>query len=110
MRSDKILSQLEEEFKAIKSQIIKKIDPEKIILFGSLAKKNVSLTSDIDILIIKETEKSFKERMYEIYQKIDYQWQTDMLFYTPEEIKRLRKKNMFLKHILQKGIVVYEKR
>ena len=109
MKNRNFLKKIELEFKSIKDQIIKTIDPEKIILFGSFASENISIRSDIDLLIIKDTDKSFKERMYEIYQKIDYKLPTDMLVYTSEEIKRLKDKNMFLKHILNTGKVVYEK-
>ena len=109
MKSESILHELENEFLEIKQQIIQKINPEKIILFGSLAKKQVFLTSDIDLIIIKKTSKSFKERMNELYTLIDYKHPTDMLFYTPEEISRLKENNSFVKKSLSEGITVYEK-
>lgn len=109
MKQENRLSLLKTEFERIKKQIIEKIDPEKILLFGSLAKEKVSLTSDIDIIIIKETERTFKERMNMVYMLIDYRFQTDMFYYTPEEIERLKDKNYFIKHALREGIVVYEK-
>jgi predicted nucleotidyltransferase len=109
MKSENMLDALTAEFESIKSQIIQKIDPDKILLFGSLAKKNVSLTSDIDIIIIKETERSFKERMNELYSIIDYRYPTDMFYYTPDEIQRLKEKNYFIKHALSEGIWIYEK-
>jgi predicted nucleotidyltransferase len=107
--SQKCITEMEREFAGIRRQIIEKIDPDRIMLFGSLARKDVSRSSDIDILIIKKTRKSFKKRMCELYDKIDYRWPTEMLCYTPAEIQRLKGKNMFLKNVLREGLVVYEK-
>ena len=41
-------------------------DPEKIILFGSLATGNIHEWSDIDLFIIKETDKRPIDRCIEI--------------------------------------------
>lgn len=109
MKSKTILSELENEFLRIKEQIIKKIGPDKIILFGSLAKKQASLTSDIDIIIIKNSKSSFKERMNELYTVIDYRYPTDMFYYTPEEVSRMKQNNSFVRKSLNEGVVVYEK-
>ena len=109
MKSNTIHDELGEELSRIKDQIIREFEPEKIILFGSLAKKGVSLTSDIDLLIVKDTTLSFKERMNILYSTIDYRYPTDMLFYTPEEIDRMRKFNPLIKNVLKEGVCVYEK-
>lgn len=67
------LLHLNEREKALKSEldrivgvIKKEYKPDKIILFGSLAQGNVHEWSDIDLLIVKETEKRPVDRAIEI--------------------------------------------
>ena len=45
------------------SFIINKIQPKKIILFGSCARKNITIKSDIDICIVVEEDIDSKERV-----------------------------------------------
>jgi len=40
---------------------------KSIMLFGSLARGDVSATSDIDVIIVKGTKKKFLDRLDEIY-------------------------------------------
>jgi predicted nucleotidyltransferase len=83
--------------------------PEKIILFGSLASGKVSETSDLDLLIVKKTTKSFYERLREIVTLCDYNVGVDFLVYTPEELEEEARSNLFLKkEILEKGKVIYD--
>ena len=109
MRSKSCKKEFEREFDRIKDQIIRKIDPERIILFGSMVKNTFTITSDIDLLIVKETSLTFKERMNYLYSHIDYNLPTDMLYYTPGEIDRLSQTNPFIKMALKEGVCVYEK-
>ena len=56
---------LEEELNRIVEVIKRDYEPEKIILFGSLADGNVHEWSDIDLLILKKTTKRPIERCLE---------------------------------------------
>jgi predicted nucleotidyltransferase len=49
--------QLETELEKIVRSIESNYQPDKIILFGSLAEGKVTVGSDIDLVVIKETEK-----------------------------------------------------
>jgi len=44
----------EKQIESITAQIIKKYKPEKIILFGSAARGEISADSDADFLIVKK--------------------------------------------------------
>jgi hypothetical protein len=55
-----------------------------------------------------KTEKSFVERLEEIYPMMALPVDADVLCYTPEEIERLKDKG-FLKKILAEEVVLYEK-
>lgn len=82
--------------------------PQQIILFGSLASGIVSPISDLDLLIVKETDKKFWDRMREVVSLCDYDVGVDFLVYTPAELAEETKANLFLKEeILAKGKVIY---
>jgi predicted nucleotidyltransferase len=97
------------EVESITRQIIEKYRPEKIILFGSVARGDFSTDSDADFLIIKgDTPFYGAERMRELLRLIRRSIPVDFLVYRPEEFeKRLRMGDPFLKAILKEGKVVY---
>lgn len=82
---------------------------EKISLFGSYARGRSDLFTDLDILIVMKTEKSFVDRLTDIYPLLALPVDADILCYTPKEVERLKDKG-FLKKILAEEVVLYEKR
>ncbi len=52
----------DEIFEEIKILLIEKLDPKKIILFGSRAKENKRMASDIDLAILKDKILTFREK------------------------------------------------
>ena len=102
---------LKEELDRIVTIIQNEYDPEKIVLFGSLAADAVHEWSDIDLLIIKRTDKRTIERTMELTKLIHPRVGIDLFIYTPEEIDLLLKEHYtFLVNILKSGKTVYEKR
>jgi predicted nucleotidyltransferase len=88
----------------------KKINPLKIILFGSWCRDEEDKYSDVDIIVIYETKKRFLDRLEELYLMWDIPIAFDMLAYTPEEFeKMLREKNPFIEKINREGEVIYER-
>ena len=85
--------------------------PKKIILFGSYAYGNPTEESDIDFLIIKNTEKRPIDRWLEVKKFLRGISQTvsiSPLVYTEKEIAdRLAIKDFFVQDILEKGEVLY---
>lgn len=96
--------------KSIVKILSEKYNPEKVILFGSIANKSIDENSDIDLLIIKRTSKNPWKRLLEVERLIERDFATDLLVYTPLEIqKRLEIKDFFIQEIIEKGRVVYER-
>jgi predicted nucleotidyltransferase len=91
-------------------ECIKKYEPEKIIVFGSYVRGDVDEESDLDFVVIKETDKRFLERLIEVAKLIDIDLgQVDVFVYTPEEFKRMIEGgNPFIENVLKEGRVVYE--
>jgi predicted nucleotidyltransferase len=102
---------LNDELRRITEVIKNEYDPERIVLFGSLADNHVHEWSDIDLLIIKQTSKRPIERTMEVVRLVRPKVGIDLFIYTPEEYEiLLRERYSFLLNILKTGKTVYEKR
>lgn len=102
---------LNDELRRVIDVIKKEYDPERIILFGSMALKKVHEWSDIDLLIIKKTSKRLIERTLEVGRLVQPKVGIDLFIYTPEEYDLLLKeRSSFLLSVLKTGETVYEKR
>ncbi len=102
---------LQDELRRIVDIIIREYQPEKIILFGSMADGNVHEWSDIDILIVKDTPKRPIDRTIELFRLLQPKVGIDLFIYTPEEYDELLKeKYSFFLSIQKTGKTVYEKR
>jgi len=100
---------IQQEIDNIRSQIIAKYRPEKIILFGSAARGEAHPDSDIDLLIIKKETPYFgADRIRELSRLIERNIAVDFLVYRPEEWEqRLKMGDPFLKRILLEGKILY---
>jgi len=85
-------------------------DPERVIVFGSLATDQVHTWSDIDLVIVQRTDLPFFQRLRQMRRLLQPQVGTDILVYTPEEFEQLcGERAFFQKEILDRGVVVYER-
>jgi len=100
---------LSRELERIVSRIIE-LGVKKIILFGSVATGNISFDSDIDLIIIKETNKRFLKRLEEVYAHIEPRTAIDILVYTPKEFEQLLSESGFVQEAVKKGTVIYEEK
>ena len=99
-----------EEIEKIKEQIIKNYQPEKIILFGSCANGTQKEYSDVDLFIIKNSEKRFIERVHELLCMLEYDVPLDVVVYNPKEYSNaLNSSNGLVQEVLKKGVVLYER-
>jgi len=82
----------------------------RAILFGSLATGDASRRSDVDLIIVQNTDKRFFQRYEGILQEIAmavHERDVDLLIYTPEEFAQMRHRP-FIHQALNEGIVIYE--
>jgi uncharacterized protein len=81
---------------------------EKVILIGSLVTGQTHSLSDIDLIIIKKTNKRFLERLDEFYTILMPKVAIDILVYSPAEFKKMSKNNLFIQYAIEKGLILYE--
>jgi predicted nucleotidyltransferase len=92
--------------------LVSKLKPEKIILFGSYAYGNPTPDSDVDLLVIMKTRAKEIDRYIAVSNLLyPRQFPVDILVKTPREIdvESKKKGNFFLREILNKGKVLYER-
>ncbi len=92
-------------------RIVQELKPEKIILFGSYAYGTPNRHSDVDLLVIMKTKASLKERSWAVSRLLlPRPFPVDILVKTPEEMKKaLESGDFFLKEILTRGKVLYDR-
>lgn len=91
-------------------KIVRLSKPEKILLFGSWAWGKPTEDSDIDILVIKQSDQSRRDRERELRAQLYPAGVAfDLLFYTPEELKEKieQDRNLFLEDIINNGTIIY---
>lgn len=102
----------EEEITSLVNRIARGYQPERIILFGSVARGEERTNSDIDLLIVKRTreKRPFRvKKVFETLRGMERHYPLDVLVYTPGEVeKRLRLGDYFVRRVLQEGQVLYE--
>lgn len=112
------------ELERIKRTLLEKYDPERIILFGSLADDygvrpggaqrpdTVHEWSDIDLAIVKSTPLRFMDRIREVMDLVEPHVGLNVLVYTPEEFARAGREGHFFvrEEILKKGRVLFPRR
>ncbi len=100
-----------ESIRAIASLIVRRYDPIKIVLFGSYAYGEPTQESDIDLLIIKNTEKSSLDRWMDV-KKILREKSRDIpispIVLNEKELnERMMLKDFFIEDILARGTMLY---
>jgi uncharacterized protein len=87
---------------------LKKYHPQKIILFGSFARGDINEASDIDLLIIKDTDQKFTKRIDEVMD-LSKNPRFEPLVYTPQEIEEMiGNNNDFICTVFREGVVLFE--
>lgn len=99
----------EASYNQIVQQIVKHFDPEKIVLFGSLAWGRPHSQSDIDLFIVMESPLRRDKRAMAISHLFkNRRFPMDIIVYTSQELKMsLKRGNPFIREIMDKGRVLY---
>ena len=77
-------------------------EPNRVILFGSHARGEAA--ADIDVVLIKETQDRFLDRLKHVYERWSLPVAVDILVYTPAEWDRMvAEERGFVLRVLQEG-------
>jgi uncharacterized protein len=100
-----------EKIKEIVLKIAQGYDPDKIILFGSYANGIPDEHSDLDLLVIKNSEKSRPERGIDVRRLLAGALiPMDILVYTDKEVTESENnKYSFIHEAIKNGKILYER-
>jgi predicted nucleotidyltransferase len=95
----------------IVNQIANRFDPDKIILFGSYASGNATNSSDLDLLVIKDTDLPPHHRSFSIHKAlIGSMVPMDILVYTQKEFEQEKNEKLsFLSTAIKTSKILYER-
>lgn len=95
----------------IVQRIVRTVNPEKIVLFGSRARDDSRPVSDLDILVIMESTEPRYRRSIPLFSALsDIPIPMDILVYTPEEVREWSGvRQAFPTTALREGRVLYER-
>lgn len=102
--------QFDKEVQNIVRQLVRLYRLQKVVLFGSLAKGEISQGTDIDLFIVKsDVPELGVDRIRQLDALVKYRLATDFVVYTPEEVEqRLKLGDPFVKSIIEQGKVLYD--
>ena len=91
--------------------IVRAYEPQRIIVFGSFVRGDTHEGSDLDLIVVKETDERFFGRIGRVRDACaDVPVDVQPLVYTPAELEdMLAQGNSFLETALSEGVVAYEK-
>jgi len=97
------------EIKSLVDRIVQRMEPEKVIVFGSYAKGTATAKSDLDLLVIKDTHLPMRERGKDISSILaGFLIRVDVHVYTPEEVEEYgNEEYSFINSILKTGKLIY---
>ncbi len=97
--------------------VLKKIvsfyNPQMVCLFGSQARNDANENSDIDLLVIEQTDKPRRLRALDFRKELRGQnyFPVDILVYTPQEFKdECQIKGTIAYHVKEEGKILYEQK
>jgi predicted nucleotidyltransferase len=104
--------QIEDRLEDVTRRIVVACDPHRIILFGSYAYGHPSADSDVDLLIVMESDERPAARAMRVSRLLRPRpFPMDILVRTPEEIqRRLNMGDYFIREVIERGRILYERR
>ena len=99
------------ELKKIFQPVFSQSPADRVILFGSYARGESNFYSDIDLIIIANTNRPFVERFKDYSEVLAISpAAVEMLIYTPDEFNRMADEgNPLITKVLAEGKTLYER-
>ena len=82
--------------------------PQRVIVFGSVARGESDQWSDLDLIIVADTDRPFLERFKDFAGLYDVWPSLDLLVYTPAEFQRMvTDENPLVMQALREGVILH---
>jgi len=97
---------LERELERLRQLLAADPKVKRLFLFGSLAAGAVHEWSDLDVLIVMETDLPFVRRAQEMRRPLQPRVGIDFIVYTPDEYRAMKRQRFVREELLAKGKLV----
>jgi uncharacterized protein len=93
----------------VAARLAQAVGAERVILFGSYARNEAVATSDVDLMIVAESDLPRFKRSRSLYQMLrPYPFSMDLVVYTPAEVEQGKQSPLsFVSSVLREGKTVY---
>ncbi len=100
----------EQEIRRVAVRMGSAVGAERVILFGSYARGDATEDSDVDLMIVAESELPRFKRSRGLYTLIrPHPFAMDLVVYTPEEVERGKRSDFsFVSGVLREGKTLYD--
>lgn len=90
-------------------EVVERLHPNLVVLFGSFASGDINEGSDVDILVVEDFKEDFLDRIRTLMDLNRFRIPIEPVGYTPKEFEKMQKRgNLFIAEVLEKGKVLYE--
>jgi predicted nucleotidyltransferase len=105
------MEKIEDKLQQVIRRIVQAFNPQRIIIFGSHAYGQPTPDSDVDLLIVMESNERPAARASRVSKLLRPRpFPMDIMVRTPEEIQqRLKIGDYFIREIMERGKVLYER-
>jgi predicted nucleotidyltransferase len=100
------------EIEKVAQEIAEAVNAERVILFGSYANGHADENSDVDLLVVAESDQPRYRRSRDLYRRFHpHHFALDIVVYTPEEVSRnSRTPVSFVSQVMREGKTIYVRR
>jgi len=96
---------------AVVDQIVERFRPRKVILFGSYADGTLSEDSDVDLLVLMDTQDNPLRVAARISAAVDHPFPFDIVVFTPDTFAASVERGAnFATEVATRGVVLHENR
>jgi uncharacterized protein len=97
------------DIREIVQQIVERFRPQKVVLFGTHAQGKATKESDVDLLIVMDSDEHTLHTAARISAAIDHPFPLDIIVFRPSDLEAsLKRKGVFATEVMTKGVVLYE--
>jgi len=102
----------ESQIQQVAVQLATAAQASQVILFGSYARGEATERSDVDLMVVAETDLPRHKRAVGLYKQFrPYPFGMDIVVYTPQEVEEGKKSALtFVSTVLREGKTLYERR
>lgn len=103
-----VRERLPEKVERFVAQLVRRFEPERVVLFGSHAEGTATADSDVDLLVVMPFEGRGSDQAARIDCALKRDFALDLLVRRPEAVRQgLEQGDPFMKEIVEKGKVLY---